>query len=91
MHLQESAASPSKRDLRAPALELIPAVEQNVGEGKGEEKHLEPGSWQLSPHLQGEEAALWITDRSVCSLGCKGEFLKAKKNTGRKKSGFCKK
>lgn len=86
VHLQESVP---QKDLgsksSAPALELIAAVGQDVGEGKGEEKHLEVGSWQLGPHWQGEEAALWITDRSVCSLGCKGEFLNAKKNTGRKK------
>lgn len=96
VHLQEYLLTlwpSSKKDLGSkgsvPAVELIPAVEENVGEGKGEEKHLEVGSWQLSPQFQGaapgEETALWKTDRRVCSEGCKGEFLNAKENRGEKK------
>lgn len=96
MHLQEYLLTlwpSSKKDLGSkgsvPAVELIPAVEENVGEGKGEEKHLEVGSWQLSSQFQGaapgEETALRKTDRRVCSEGCKGEFLNAKENRGEKK------
>lgn len=84
-HLQESAVSVAQqqKDLgsesSAPAPEVVPAVQENVGEGKGEEKQLEVAWWQLGPHLQGaaqgEEKALWmlwINDRSVCSAGSSG-------------------
>lgn len=70
-----------------PALELIPAVEENEGEGKERRNiwRLVCGSSALTSREQGEEN-WWITDRSV-----KGNSWMPRKIQGEKKVDLFKK